>query len=66
MTEKMKARVPQADWSIKLEPTMDVSHVGDVVESMTSLLRSANVQFISSMKTVIPYEGIGKRWCLTN
>jgi NAD(P)-dependent dehydrogenase (short-subunit alcohol dehydrogenase family) len=59
MTEKMNTGVPQADLSIKPEPTMDVSHVGDAVTSMAVLPLSANVQFMTIMATAMPYVGRG-------
>ena len=59
MTARMNAGVPQADLSIKSEPTMDVQHVGDAVTHMASLPLTANIQFITVMATNMPYIGRG-------
>lgn len=59
MTEQMNSGVPQADGSIKPEPTMDTSHVADAVVNMASLPLSANVQFMTIMATKMPFIGRG-------
>lgn len=59
MTEQMSAGVPQADGSIKPEPTMDTQHVADAVVNMASLPLSANVQFMTIMATNMPFIGRG-------
>jgi NAD(P)-dependent dehydrogenase (short-subunit alcohol dehydrogenase family) len=59
MTERMKTGVPQADGSIKPEPTMDTQHVADAVVNMASLPLSANVQFMTIMATNMPFIGRG-------
>jgi NAD(P)-dependent dehydrogenase (short-subunit alcohol dehydrogenase family) len=59
MTEKMNSGVPQADGSIKPEPTMDTQHVADAVVHMASLPLSANVQFMTIMATRMPFIGRG-------
>jgi NAD(P)-dependent dehydrogenase (short-subunit alcohol dehydrogenase family) len=59
MTERMKGGVPQADGSMKPEPTMDSRHVGDAVAYMASLPLDANVQFITVMATKMPFIGRG-------
>jgi len=59
MTEQMKTGVPQADGSIKPEPTMDTTHVADTVVNMASLPLSANVQFVTIMATGMPFIGRG-------
>jgi len=59
MTEQMSAGVPQADGSIKPEPTMDTAHVADTVVNMASLPLSANVQFVTIMATRMPFVGRG-------
>lgn len=59
MTEQMNSGVPQADGSIKPEPTMDTKHVADAVVNMASLPLSANVQFITIMATNMPFIGRG-------
>ncbi len=59
MTEKMSAGVPQADGSMKPEPTMDVSNVAKTIVYMASLPLDANVQFVTVMATKMPYIGRG-------
>jgi NAD(P)-dependent dehydrogenase (short-subunit alcohol dehydrogenase family) len=59
MTERMNSGVPQADGSIKPEPTMDANHVADAVVNMASLPLSANVQFMTIMATKMPFIGRG-------
>ena len=59
MTEQMNAGVPQADGSIKPEPTMDTAHVADTVVNMASLPLTANVQFVTIMATKMPFIGRG-------
>ena len=59
MTEQMNAGMPQADGSIKPEPTMDVKHIADAVVSMANLPLSANVQFMTIMATKMPFIGRG-------
>ena len=51
--------VPQADGSVKAEPTMPVEQVGEAVAYMASLPLSANVQFMTVMATAMPYIGRG-------
>ncbi len=59
MTERMAQGVPQADLSIKPEPTMDVQHVADAVVHMAGLPLEANVQFMTIMSTKMPFIGRG-------
>ena len=59
MTERMAAGVPQADGSMKPEPTMDVQHVADAIVHMASLPLDANVQFMTIMSTKMPFVGRG-------
>ncbi len=59
MTEKMNAGVPQADGSIKAEPTVDPQHIADAVVQMSSLPLDVNVQFMTIMATAMPYIGRG-------
>jgi len=59
MTARMSGGVPQADWSMKSEPTMDVQHVADAVLQMASLPLESNVQSITIMATAMPYVGRG-------
>ncbi len=59
MTARMKKGVPQADGSIKPEPTMDARHVGEAVRHMADLPLDANVQFMTIMATKMPFVGRG-------
>jgi NAD(P)-dependent dehydrogenase (short-subunit alcohol dehydrogenase family) len=59
MTSRMNKGVPQADGSIRPEPTMDVRHVGEAVRQMADLPLEANVQFITIMATKMPFVGRG-------
>ena len=59
MTQRMSGGVPQADGSVKPEPTMNVDHVGQAVVYMDSLPLDANVQFITVMATQMPFIGRG-------
>ena len=59
MTASMTSGVPQADGSIKPEPTMDVTLVADAVVHMAELPLEANVQFMTIMATTMPYIGRG-------
>jgi NAD(P)-dependent dehydrogenase (short-subunit alcohol dehydrogenase family) len=59
MTEKMKKGVPQADGSVRIEPTMSVDHVANAVLYMDSLPLDANVQFMTVMATKMPFVGRG-------
>ncbi len=59
MTAGMADGVPQADGSMKPEPTMEVDHVADAVWQMARLPLSANVQSMTIMATTMPYTGRG-------
>jgi len=59
MTERMKNGVPQADGTLKPEPTFNVNHVGEAVVYMASLPLDANVPFLTVMATGMPYIGRG-------
>ncbi len=59
MTGPMAAGVPQADGTVKPEPTMDVRHVADAVVHMAGLPLSANILFMTVMATNMPYVGRG-------
>jgi NADP-dependent 3-hydroxy acid dehydrogenase YdfG len=59
MTAKMNSGVPQADGSIKSEPTMDTSHVSNAVVHMSQLPLNANVQFMTIMASAMPFIGRG-------
>ena len=59
MTKKMEKGVPQADGSVKPEPTMDVRHIADAVVHMANLPLDANIQFMTIMATKMPFVGRG-------
>jgi NAD(P)-dependent dehydrogenase (short-subunit alcohol dehydrogenase family) len=59
MTAKMKDGVPQADGSVRPEPTINAQHVADGVLYMASLPLEANVQFLTVMATRMPFIGRG-------
>ena len=59
MTEQMGKGVPQADGSIKPEPTMATTHVSEAVVHMAGLPLAANVQFMTIMASGMPYIGRG-------
>jgi NAD(P)-dependent dehydrogenase (short-subunit alcohol dehydrogenase family) len=59
MTKRMSGGVPQADGTLKLEPTMDVQHVADAVLYMANLPLEANVEFMTVMATKMPFIGRG-------
>ena len=59
MTARMSGGVPQADGSIKPEPTMDVQHVGDAVLHMANLPLDANILFMTVMSNSMPFVGRG-------
>jgi NAD(P)-dependent dehydrogenase (short-subunit alcohol dehydrogenase family) len=59
MTAAMAGGVPQADGSLKAEPTMDVALVADAVLRMADLPLSANVLFQTIMATEMPLVGRG-------
>jgi len=59
MAERMAKGVPQADGEIRVEPLMDVNHVGDPVVHMANLPLETNVQFMTIMATKMPFVGRG-------
>jgi NAD(P)-dependent dehydrogenase (short-subunit alcohol dehydrogenase family) len=59
MTARMKDGVPQADGSVAVEPTMDVTHVARAVLYMAGLPLEANVLFLTVMATRMPLVGRG-------
>ncbi len=59
MTSGMSGGVPQADGSLKPEPTMDVGNVVAAVLHMASLPPEANIQFMTVMATNMPFIGRG-------
>ncbi len=59
MTDRMAAGIIQADGSMKVEPRMDVNHVGDAVAQMASLPLESNILFMTIMATNMTYVGRG-------
>ena len=59
MTAKMASGVPQADGTLKPEPTMDVEDVARSVVFMASLPLSSNVLHMTVMATKMPLVGRG-------
>lgn len=59
MAAPMTRGVPQADGSIRAEPTMDVAHVAASVLYMANLPLDTNVQFMTVMARDMPFIGRG-------
>jgi NADP-dependent 3-hydroxy acid dehydrogenase YdfG len=59
MAMRMAEGVPQADGTVRPEPLMDPSIVGEAVLYMASLPLDANVQFMTVMATKMPFIGRG-------
>jgi NAD(P)-dependent dehydrogenase (short-subunit alcohol dehydrogenase family) len=59
MTQKMLTGVPQADGSVKIEPTMSADDVARAVVYMASLPLDANVLSMTVMATQMPFLGRG-------
>ncbi len=59
MTARMQKGVPQADGSIKEEPTMDVEHVAAAVLQMANLPLASNIQFMTILASSMPFVGRG-------
>jgi NAD(P)-dependent dehydrogenase (short-subunit alcohol dehydrogenase family) len=59
MTKGMNKGMPQADGSIRPEPTFDVGHVGRAIVFIAGLPLEANVQFLTIMATKMPFVGRG-------
>ncbi len=59
MTERMAAGIMQADQSIKVEPRMDVKHVGQAVLHMAQLPLESNILSMTIMATNMPFVGRG-------
>ncbi len=57
MAMRMASGVPQADGSIKVEPLMDVTHVGQTVLAMASLPLESNILNVTVMATKMPFVG---------
>jgi NAD(P)-dependent dehydrogenase (short-subunit alcohol dehydrogenase family) len=59
LTARMASGVPQANGTMAVEPTMDVTHVASAVLHMASLPLEANVLFMTVMATQMPFVGRG-------
>jgi NAD(P)-dependent dehydrogenase (short-subunit alcohol dehydrogenase family) len=59
MTRRISAGVPQADGSVRQEPTFDPKHVADAVLFMAGLPLDANVQSMTITATAMPFIGRG-------
>ena len=59
MTERMAAGIMQADQSIKVEPRMNVDHVGQAVLHMAQLPLESNILNMTIMATKMPFVGRG-------
>jgi NAD(P)-dependent dehydrogenase (short-subunit alcohol dehydrogenase family) len=59
MANRMASGVPQADGEIRVEPLMDVRHVGETIVYMANMPLDANVQFVTVMATKMPFVGRG-------
>ena len=59
MTERMNSGVPQADGSMKPEPTIDANHIANAVVQMADLPLEVNVQFMTIMASNMPFIGRG-------
>jgi NAD(P)-dependent dehydrogenase (short-subunit alcohol dehydrogenase family) len=59
MTSRMSGGVPQADGTMKSEPTMDVNEVARAVVHMAGLPLSANILSMTIMATKMPFVGRG-------
>jgi NAD(P)-dependent dehydrogenase (short-subunit alcohol dehydrogenase family) len=59
MTARMASGVPQADGTMKPEPTMDVDNVGRTIVYMAGLTPDANALFVTVMASKMPFVGRG-------
>lgn len=59
MTERMTAGVLQADFSVKVEPRMDVRHVADAVVHIANLPLDVNILTMTIMANDMPFVGRG-------
>lgn len=57
MTDRMAAGILQPDGSTRIEPRMEVDHVGQAVLQMASLPLESNVLFMTIMATKMPFVG---------
>ncbi len=59
MTERMKKGILQPDGSTRVEPVMDVDHVGQAVLQMASLPLESNILTMTIMATKMPFVARG-------
>lgn len=59
MTAHFSKGLPQADGSIKPEPTIDVAHVANAIVQMAELPLDTNIQFMNVMARDMPFIGRG-------
>jgi NAD(P)-dependent dehydrogenase (short-subunit alcohol dehydrogenase family) len=59
MAERMATGVPQADGSIRPEPTFDPGHAADAVVAMAELPLDTNIAFLTITATAMPWIGRG-------
>lgn len=59
MTDRMTRGVPQPDGTSRVEPRMDVNHVGQAILYMAGLPPESNVLFMTLMATQMPFVGRG-------
>jgi NAD(P)-dependent dehydrogenase (short-subunit alcohol dehydrogenase family) len=59
MADRIVSGVPQADGSIRPEPTFDPSHAADAVLAMAELPLDTNIAFLTITATAMPWIGRG-------
>jgi NAD(P)-dependent dehydrogenase (short-subunit alcohol dehydrogenase family) len=59
MAQWIAAGAPQADGSVRQEPTFDPQHAADAVVFMAGLPLDTNVQFLTITATTMPFIGRG-------
>ena len=59
MTERMAQGVPQANGEVKVEPLMDIDHVGQAILQMAELPLESNILNMAIMATKMPWVGRG-------
>ena len=59
MAARMTKGVPQADGSMAIEPTMNVTHVADAIAHLAELPLEVNIPFMTILASKMPYVGRG-------
>jgi NAD(P)-dependent dehydrogenase (short-subunit alcohol dehydrogenase family) len=59
MAVAMQQGILQANGTVAIEPTIDVTHVAQAILYMANLPLEANVPFLTVMATKMPYTGRG-------